>query len=157
MVKALPLMEVPVEPELAPYLVSSLQSVTWVPRTSQTGFIRTAFRARGTLETELINAVLQRSRQENWGSVHPLTPQGLKDAGDYLRSFGIEEIECLAHPLTPVGSPAQRADWAPRGVAVLVPKNRLFLGTMHVVTQEQVAAVLHNPSRGMAFCVAYEG
>lgn len=164
----LPLMTVPVEPELAPYLVSSLNSVVWVPRVSKEGDIRTAFRphrqthqgmvmgeegwVQQTLETELIRAVFERSRREGWGSVHPLTPDGLKQAQEYLQSFGIEEVEYLKHPLTKLSVPAMSVKWMPLRMVVLVPKNRVYLGTMHVVSKDQVAAVVHNPSRGMAFC-----
>jgi len=158
----LPLMKVPVDPELAPYLVSSLHSVVWVPRVSKEGDIRTAFRPQSrfqegslvhqTLDTELVQAVFQRAREEGWGSVHPMTPEGLVQAKDYLRSYGIEECELLVHPLTKFKVDAVRANWVPLRMLVLVPKDRLYLGTLHVVSRDQVAAVVHNPSRGMAFC-----
>lgn len=168
----LPLMEVPVDPELAPYLVSSMTGVTWVGKTSTQGFIRTAFRTQSSkplvdglvlpspgaeflspnLDTEILKAVFERSCQEKWGSVQPMSQEGYDSAKEYLRSYGITDVELLAHPRTKLGLQAIRATWVPLRMIVLVPKNRLLLGTLHVVSRDHVAAVVHNPSRGMAFC-----
>lgn len=160
----LPLMEVPADPELAPFLVSSLTGVSWVDKTSKEGRIRTAFRSQSsvgassgefltsTVDTELIQAVFERSCQEQWGSMQPMTQAGFDLAKEYLRSYGIAEVELLAHPMTKLGVSANRATWVPLRMIVLVPKNRLYLGTLHVVSRDHVAAVVHNPSRGMAFC-----
>lgn len=153
--KALPIMEVPVDADLAPYLVSSLRGTVWVPKASQKGFIRTAFRTSAGLEAELIQAVLNRSQAEGWGSVQPFSPAGLKAAGEYLRSYEIKDIDCLVNPQTSLvlGKESVPTVWVPPGMALLVPKNRTFLGTLHFVSKEQVAAVVHNASRGMAFCI----
>lgn len=159
----LPLMAVPVAPELAPYLVSSPTGVVWVPHASKQGEIRTAFRARelrsseppSLLEGEIVLAVLERSREERWGNVHPRTIEGEAGAREYLKTYGLTELELLAHPLTDVGhlKVDHRPVWMPLNLIAFVPKNRLYLGTLHVVSREQVAAVVHNPSRGMAFCL----
>lgn len=152
----LTLEDIQVNPELAPYLISSSKSVTWVPHASQKNTVRTAIREREGIEAELVAAVIDMGGQAQWGNVHPLSTEGVMACLEHVSSYidGPLEIICSAETdLEDVEIPEHfqqtQAKWIPRDCLVVVPVDRAFLGTLWVLGS-RVAALVHNVSRGMA-------
>jgi hypothetical protein len=149
------LMEFPVNPELAPFLVSSSRSVTWVQKASKEGLVRAAVRPRAGLEAETIAAIVELSPSLEWGNVHPLTTLGIEACVAHLNSYGLAELEMLVSPLTDLTEvetsvPRVQVPWMPVNAAVLVPVDRSFVGTLGSVGPERAVLVVHNASRGVA-------
>lgn len=151
------LMEFEVNPELAPFLVSSTRSVQWVTRASQSNMVRAAVRKRQQLEVEVVTAVADMGREAQWGNVHDLTTAGVGACVAHLHGYGIEPVEILVAPDTdlqgiemPADVPTRPAEWMPREVLVAVPADRTFLGTMGTIRRHKAVAIVHNASRGMA-------
>jgi len=150
------MMEFEVNPELAPYLVSSTRSVLWVPHASQAQTIRAAVRKRKGLEAELVAAIVSMGEQAEWGNAHPLTSEGLDACIEHLKYYGLEQLEMLIAPETDVSGllvpdiPLVRASWMPEEAVVVVPADRGFVGTLGVIGQYKAVAVVHNASRGVA-------
>ena len=46
--------------------------------------------------------------------------------------------------------PFRPSTWVPQGMVVVVPKDRMFVGTVSQVTPKKLAAVIHNAARGIA-------
>jgi len=151
------LMEFEVNPELAPFLVSSTRAVQWVPHASQSGMIRAAVRKRQQLEQDIVGAVVTMGREAEWGNVHELTTDGVRGCVAHLREYGLETVEILVASDTdmdgielPAGVPVQGADWLPQEALIVVPGDRGFLGTIGTIGRHKAVAVVHNASRGMA-------
>jgi len=152
----LTLEDIQVNPELAPYLISSSKSVTWVPHASQKNTVRTAVRSRDGIEAELVAALIGMGSQAEWGNVHPLTTEGVMACLEHVSSYieGPLEILCSADTdLEGVEIPEHfqqtQAKWIPVDCLVVVPVDRAYLGTLWVLGN-RVAALVHNVSRGMA-------
>ena len=152
----LTLEEIPVNRELAPYLISSMKSVTWMTHASQKNTVRAGVRERAGIEAELVAAVVEMGSEAGWGNVHPLTTEGvmacLKHVSTYIE--GPLEILCSAETdLEDVEIPEHfqqtQAKWVPVNALVVVPMDRSYLGTLWVLGS-RVAALIHNVSRGMA-------
>lgn len=170
------LIEFPVNPATAPYLVSRATSkalTMWIPRASTNGNVRAAVRET-TLEelySEVVEQVVSRGREEGWENTHPLTKEGIVQAVEYIRYYGFtdDEIEVLAHPKLPWGDidpswkvpdgeymvlgvhgfRVQPAAWLGTDTVVIAPRNRAFLGVV-MKFDAGFVAVVHNPARGMA-------
>lgn len=169
-------MEFPVNPVLAPFLVSRASSkgqVLWVGR-AHGGVVKAALRSEndlGVFFRSVLGAVVDKGREMGWGNVHDLTPDGLKAAISHVESYGLEDLEILAHPafvwgdLSPewavqegeipmalLGLPIQPAVWCPLDTLVVVPKDRDFVGFVYL-HQRHLASVIHNASRGMGIAI----
>ena len=150
------MMEFQVNPDLAPYLVSSTRSVLWVDHASKSNMIRAAVRKRQGLQKEMIAAVADAGTRSEWGNVHPLTDEGLQACVDHLIYYELESIEVLVNPdtdlegldfgeRTPIEAP-----WMPQDAVVFVPADRSFVGMMGTMGQHKALALIHNASRGIA-------
>lgn len=151
------LMEFQVNPELAPFLVSSSRSVQWVSHASESGHVRAAIRKRHGLEAELLAAILHLGQEAQWGNTHPLTTDGVLACIEHLAFYGIVQVQLLVGPdtdLTGVELPPHVlhgvASWVPRDALVVVPLDRNFVGTLGTMGQHKAVAVVHNASRGVA-------
>ena len=150
------MMEFEVNPDLAPYLVSSTRSVLWVPHASQTGAIRAAVRKRQGLEAELIAAIVNMGQEAEWGNIHALSTEGVAKCVDHLHYYGLEQVEMLVGKDTDLEGielpdiPQVEADWLPRDSLVVIPADRGYVGTLGVIGQHKAVAVIHNASRGVA-------
>lgn len=129
-----PLMvEFTVPAETAPYLVSSSSSVMWINEPYGDSLVKAAVRevTLGAFFREVVEAVAVMGRQQEWGNVHPLTLQGLRDAIAHVAYYDLAPLELLiprAHPagLSPdseededsVGAPETPSRISP---AVLMP------------------------------------
>ena len=172
---ARPLMvEVPVNPATAPYLVSRASSdhlTMWIGRAMPNSKVRAASRT-ATLEDlylEVVQQVVAKGREEGWGNTHPLTKDGVTEAIEYVRSYGFEDLEILANPKLPWGEVeptwvtpegphmvlglkgyrVQPAAWLDTETIVVVPRDREFVGLVIKFTG-CVVSVVHNAARGMA-------
>ena len=151
------MMEFQVNPDLAPYLVSSPRAVLWVPNTSQTGTLRAAVRKRQGIESEVVAAIVQMGQESKWGNVHELTSDGVKKCVEHLVSYDLAPVEILVAEDTdlegvemPEGVVVVAAPWMPQGAVAVVPVDRGFVGTLGTIGKHKAVAVVHNPSRGIA-------
>ena len=142
------LIEVPVSSEAGPYLVSGTKQWVWID-SARGGFVRAALRDgdESDLEAGLVREVFRSGQERRWGNGFPSTEAGLKSAKEYLAYYGIAEVELLrGEGVTLQG---ELRAWIPTGCAVLVAKDRAYLG-MRGKFGSRWSVVMHNPSRGMA-------
>jgi len=149
------MMEFQVNPELAPFLVSSTRSVIWVEKAGSQEQVRAAIRARRGLEAELVGAIAELGSRADWGNIQPLTTVGVKACVDHLRFYGLEQVEVLVAPDTDVSEVdfnklnVIEASWVPLDAVVIVPVDRGFVGTLGTLGQHKGLALIHNASRGV--------
>lgn len=155
--QTLTLEDIQVNPELAPYLISSMRSVTWVPRASQKNTVRAGVRERPGIEAELVAAVIDMGTEMKWGNVHPLTTEGVQACLEHVATYLDDPLEILCSAETdldevriPEEVQQTAAKWIPTNCLVVVPVDRSYLGTLWVLGPNSVAALIHNVSRGMA-------
>jgi len=153
------IMEVPVEPQNAPFLVSGREDgehpVVWVPRAGKNGRIRVCPRKDLTIRTSIIQEIVLTGEEKNLGNIHALTKDGVEAAQKYLSFFGFAELEALVaadvkDTFLPKDVSVYEKDWVPKGHLVLLPKDRSFVGDMGQMSSGHVMVVVHNPLRGMA-------
>jgi hypothetical protein len=149
------MMEFQVNPELAPFLVSSTRSVVWVEQAGSQDQVRAAVRARRGMESELIVAIAEMGARAEWGNVQPLTTAGIKACCNHLKFYGLEQVECLVAPDTNIEAidfkdlNVIQASWVPFDAVVVVPVDRGFVGTLGTLGQHKALALIHNASRGI--------
>lgn len=149
------MLEFQVNPELAPFLVSSTRSVLWVEKAGTSENVRAAVRARRGLEAELIGAIAEMGTRADWGNIHPLTTMGVKACADHLGFYGLDQLEVLVAPDTNIDDvdfkklKVIEAKWVPLDAAVVVPVDRGFVGTLGTLGQHKALALIHNASRGV--------
>lgn len=154
--QTLTLEDIQVNPELAPYLISSMRSVVWVPHASQKGTVRAGVRERPGIEAELVAALIEMGTEMQWGNIHPLTTEGVQACLDHVSTYieGPLEIVCneetdLENVVLPEHVQQTPAKWIPLDCIVIVPMDRSYLGTLWVLGPDRVAALVHNASRGI--------
>lgn len=161
--KGVPLfVEIPVHPDASPYLVTSNKGLLWIDNSFKGGFVRSAV-LRGAWETALeggtyravVGEVLARGTSLSWGNQFPATADGLTGAQAYLRSYDITECELLAGTAWLGDCVSVPCPWVPEGCAVMVPKDRSYLGIVGTLGEGAHTVVVHNPSRGMAVLGAW--
>lgn len=145
-----------VNPETAPFLVSGSKAPTvWVPEAPK-GKLHAAIRDGEDFDTEVVDAVTLMGIQLDWGNVHPLTPEGIQAGVEYLKSFDFEDIEVLVRDDLDIEMPEDLqekvvlAEWLPEKCAVVVPRDRSYLGWVGTVLPGKIVSVVHNASRAMA-------
>jgi hypothetical protein len=152
-----------VPPETAPYLVSSSGSFLWVEEPFPEDLVKAAVREvknPGVLYREIIEHVTSRSLEYEWGNVCPYSAEGLEVVTDHLHSYSFRDLEILVAvkpqsslPLwlrtANTGLPVRPASWVAEGQAVVVPRDRGFVGTLGYVRGSKVVAIVHNASRGI--------
>lgn len=156
---SVPLMvEFRVNPETAPFLVSSTRSFVWVtPRTDR---LRAAIRVVdgdgiGGVFRDIVTRVAEAGADGKWGNVHPFTPEGVSAARAHLTYYDMSDTGIVAHPGTDVSTlgvdddAVERASWVPDGWAVVLPTDREFVGFL-VVSDDRYLTVVHNSSRAVA-------
>lgn len=150
--KGVPLfVEVPVHPETSPYLVTSNKGLLWID-SSFNGVVRSAVlrspwsTVAGDTSAAVVRAIRQRGTELSWGNAFPFTDAGVRAAREYLKTYDLNECDLLHRPAAP---------WVPEGCAVLVPKDRSYLGIVGELGEGAHTVVIHNPSRGMAVLGAW--
>jgi hypothetical protein len=157
---ALPLMmEFEVVPETAPFLVTSTSSLLWVEEAHPGSKVKVAVRScpPGVLFQEIVREVARRGVTDEWGNVHPVTPQGLENVRAHLASYDLTEIEFLmapvkgkkGHPEWLKVLPVTPAPWVPVGWVVVVPKDREYVGMLGHLDSTHLVLLVHNASRSI--------
>ena len=173
--------EVPVNEDLAPFLVSRARSgsemTLWVDRV-RGGRVKAALREVPNLFDfflEVVHRIQERGHHEEWGNVHPLSKEGIGSAIGHLKDHGFSEsdLEILAHPDMPwqaiepswkgdsdkglvlslMGLAVQPTPWLDKDTLVVLPRDREMVGFVFL-TQQKVASVVHNASRGVALATS---
>ncbi|OHD26981.1 MAG: hypothetical protein A2Y38_08170 [Spirochaetes bacterium GWB1_59_5] len=166
------IIEFPVHPDTAPYLVTSSQGLLWIEQPvghadtkEAEPLVRAAVRDTTPNEifTQVVEQVLQEGRKRQWGNVHPLTAEGLVAAREHLAFYDLGETDILApvdekdsarQLLKVLEQSYQPCGWLPSRMLVLVPKDRTFVGVVGRLTSKKVAGVIHNPARSIAILTA---
>jgi len=158
-VKGVPLfVEIPVHADTAPYLVTAHKSPLWIEAPLRGEMVRSAM-IRGAWQKDIFKTyyamvmeVIRQGKERSWGNMFPNTPEGEKAAQEYLESFELTEVETLNHIKPPrVGGVLHAKNtWIPEGSAVMVPRDRSYLGIVGVWDADTYTVVIHNPARGMA-------
>lgn len=155
--RGLTLEDLQVNRELAPFLVSSTRSVAWVPHASKENTVRAAMREREGIEAELVAAIITMGAEAEWGNIHALTTEGIKACVAHVKDYIDEPLEMLFSSDTDVEGirfpddiERTSAQWIPTDCVVVVPVDRTYLGSLWVIGRHKIAALVHNPSRGIA-------
>jgi hypothetical protein len=147
------LMEFEVNPDLAPFLVSSPKGLIWIEKAGENSQVRAAPTKMSYLQRNLLLDLLEKSIEERWGNVFPMSEEGVKACLEHLNEFG--EIEILAHPKQDTfGQEVVQVSWVPKGCLVFVPKERGYLGSIGVFRTGEKVVLIHNPRLGVA--IAYD-
>lgn len=151
-------LEFPVPSATAPYLVTGTRTLLWIQR-APTGALRAALRAGPWDEVkgapELVRECFREGVRNSWGNTFPGTLEGMQAACGRMKGYDLTPLEVLINSEAPLDNPPDpqaelvRVPWVPRGCAVVVPKDRGFLGTLAFLG-EAYALVVHNPARGLA-------
>lgn len=157
------ILEFKVNPQTAPYLVSSSSGMMWIEKAHPGDIIKAAVRevkAPGDLFLEVVQNVRARGLEHEWGNVHPFTEEGLTKAIDHVEGYEMGDLIIL----TPMkrgktrpawfkpekyGLPFRPCSWLPKKLAVVVPADLAFVGMLTHLTRTRVAVAVHNPSRSI--------
>lgn len=153
------LMQLPVDPKNAPFLVSNRNgiepSVLWIHKAGKNGKVNCCPREDSKIRTEIIKEIVATGEEKEVGNVHPLTKEGVEAALAYLKTYEIDDCEALVakdveETFLSDEMNAYVKEWVPEGHLVLVPRDRTYLGDMGMMSTGHVVVVIHNPLRGMA-------
>lgn len=145
---------VPTSSDSGPFLVTSSRSVLWVERSFGEGFLRVAVRKQKVddLFRDLTSAIATEGAQRGWGNVHPPTTAGVLDGLHHLHYYDLPDATLLYGSEFDIGVAPDisraAADWLPSSWGVLVP-DRSYVGTVYLLGDGYLGAVVHNPSRGV--------
>jgi len=161
-----------INPDCAPFLVSSTRSLVWVSK-FRNDIVRAAIRrgvpSIGHYFMEVVLSVEKMGGETEWGNVHSLTRKGIQAALDHLKFYEIEDVILLVstegfdkdiakawrktgtgdEEPTILGCPYALCDWLHPGYVVAIPRNREFIGFLGWGNGNMVS-VVHNASRGIA-------
>lgn len=170
------IMEFHITPETAPYLVTSSEGLLWIEQPHPGDIVKAAVReieSPGDLFWAMTLSVAHRGKRDEWGNVHPFTKEGVLAAAAHVEDYDLGDLEILAPRVRDeeneegiyqrpewlrhetLGYPVRPTSWIPDDCAVVVPRDRDFVGLLSHITPKKVAAVSHNPSRSIA--IAWNG
>lgn len=148
------MMEFSVNPETAPFLVTSTRDFVWVtPRKDR---VRAATRVLGlpSFFMEVVREVARQGAEAEWGNVHPLTEGGIKACIEHLQFYGLLDMEMLVTSDVEIEAPPEMtvrvAPWLDSGYVVVLPRERAYVGFVLTVPSGLGLCVFHNPSRAIA-------
>lgn len=167
------IMEMPVDPGTAPYLVSSSTSLMWIEEPHPGDVVKTAVRnvtSPGNVFRDVLDAVCTRSARDQWGSVYPFSADGVRAAVRYLESYDLEDVEVIVPRIRSDDNPEgamqrpkwlvdvledmdlnpRTASWVPDDCVIVVPTNREFVGIMGHLDPKRGVVLVHNASRGIS-------
>lgn len=155
------MMEVPVSPDLdGPFLVTSSRDLVWISKVFPNGTLRTAVRQvhRPDLFQAIVERIASLSQEREWGSVHPVSEEGMSRVVHHLADYDLLDVEVLFSEgfdqgLIPEDIPRQETSWVPDGWAVVVPVDRAFVGTTFDFGEGSYACLIHNASRGVGVLI----
>jgi|13_taG_2_1085334.scaffolds.fasta_scaffold09307_4 hypothetical protein len=153
------MMASPIAPDLdGPFLVSSSKGFIWVEKKFSGNFIRAATRVDKVQDMfeNILNSILEKSVDMEWGSVKPFTEKGVKESILYLSYFGFAEFDLILNSDSPFSFKDKPENlfvswesWVPEGCAVLTPTDKSYLGTIYSFGNGNFSCCVHNPSRGI--------
>lgn len=145
---------VPVPSDSGPFLVTSTKATLWVERAFGEGFLRLAVRQQrmDDLFHEVVIEVAAEGVRREWGNVHPPTTDGVLEGIKHLHYYDLTDATLLYGSDFDIGIAPDMArapaDWLPPSWGVLVP-DRAYVGTVYLLGDNFLGAVVHNPSRGI--------
>jgi hypothetical protein len=145
---------VPTSSDAGPFLVTSSRSVLWVEQAFGEGFLRVAVRKQKAddLYHDLILAIATEGARRKWGNVQPSTTAGVLAGLQHLHYYELPDVMLLYGSEFDISAAPDisRApvDWLPPSWGVLVP-DRSYVGTVYLLGEGHLGAVVHNPSRGV--------
>jgi hypothetical protein len=169
------LMEFEVQPKTAPYLVTSTKSVMWIsepmaatpelwPQGTPENVVRVAVRpgltrSLGDFFWEVTQVVENTGRELEWGNVHPFTEEGIALAVDHVAYYELGDL-CLLIPRDESSLPLkdiamdlgllpQPCSWLPADTALVVPKNREYVGFLGLLGRKGAVGLVHNAARSI--------
>lgn len=154
------MVEFPVHPESAPFLVSSPRgTLLWVDSTRH-GVIRTAPMTAdpSTLNRMVLDAIIDRGKAQQWGNV--LLPDQMQESLAYLKYYDFHDVDILCSPEavekwnTLTLTPYQRVvpvEWLLPGSSVVVPSDRSYFGFDGTLSDGKTIVLVHNASRGLVY------
>ena len=154
-------LEFHVDAATSPSLVSSSRDLVWVTdeQMDEAGRIRAAVRSMGKepdeFNRDVLSAIEVLARTAEWGNVQPHTRAGVAQAVAHVQTYGLGDLEILALDETKKiyqghGPSVIQCSWLPSAVALVVPKERDFLGVLGQVGKDLVVVLVHNAARGIA-------
>jgi hypothetical protein len=163
----------PVDPEMAPFLVSKEDSFFWVERASSEATVNTSVYSLQTRSLEdfyrdCLDVLFEYLVEKEWGNAlrrkGKTAVKDLEGLISYLKSFGFEDLEILTEkPLSEKGLAhftklgvtleSTGVPWL-KGWIVVVPKDRDYLGVSQLLVGEKgvvrgVSCVVHNAERAL--------
>lgn len=155
-----PLMiELPVDPTIAPYLVSTTKSFLWLEKPLRNNKLRVAIRKESLdqLFGEIVQNIYEMGVDSSWGNSYALSKEGIQKSIEYLQYYGIKEVEIFTSENDPLSLGAVFGKYAVTKVNwlsdcyVVLPKDRSYFGSMTDFGSDNYAILIHNPSRGISF------
>lgn len=165
------MVEFPINPDCAPFLVSSSKEMLWIDEAHPGAVVKAAPRrdsVPGELFLEVLEGVGNRGRKDGWGNIHPFTVGGVREALDYVASYDLDDLEILVPRVRAADNkrgvfrrpdwlcpgelnvPVRPSGWLPDGCAVVVPRDREFVGMLGFLAPKTFVVVVHNPGRSIA-------
>lgn len=156
--------ECEVSPETAPYLVTTSKGLAWVATPTES-VVRAAVRAKTHPDhffKDIVETVHSTGLEMGWGNVLPLSRKGMEAAIQHVEGYGFDDLEILVPTVANeqdrevIGTsskfdyPTKTCSWLPGDLAVVVPKDRGFVGFVYRVTHSDIVGVVHNVARGLA-------
>lgn len=153
------MLEFSVNPETSPMLVSMTRHMAWVSPSKPSVRAAVMRTTPDHLFWLVVQSVISMNRTAKWGSYQPLSPNGIRQSAEYLKSYGLTNFELLIGPNTRIprltdplytSIPQIEAGWLPQGFAVMVPVDRNYVGfCMQQTGTDRMLAVVHNACRGI--------
>ena len=168
------MLELPVNSDTAPYLVSSASGLMWIhsPFGTTKPMVRAAVRKIKTpsdVFLDVSNAIRDMSLEMGWGNINSYSERGLNMAIEHVSSYYADTVDILVNPGHKLSEHDCKdrprwlmdrdlneflleAPWVPLNQIVVVPSDRNNFGTMYQFSGNKAAILVHDPSRGFAMC-----
>jgi hypothetical protein len=152
------MVEVKVNPETAPYLVSSTRHLWWA-ESSKEGIVRVGINSAPLDKqyTWFVEAVAKRGLDDAWGNVHPNNHMGYQLGLEHLRDYGFDDIQVWTSPNSYSPPNAKEVAWLPPGYAVMFPVDMDYVGHTLIFGDANYATILHNVARGIVVLLPVDG
>jgi len=162
-----------ISPDTAPYLVSAAKEPwLWIEEAHPENSLKAAVRpmtSPGEVFMGVVREISRRGQADQWENGFEFSQEGVKAALERAKYYDLPEPELLiarlkddSHHDSPktrpewlnpktFGCSIRFCSWLPGDLAVVVSKDRGFLGTLGYVAKGHHWVAVHNASRGLAF------
>lgn len=135
------ILEFEVPKDTFPYLITSRTGFIWIEKPHR--MVRSMVK-QGSFSDDVysivVKMILERSISGEWGNHFSNDEKGIELGKEYLKYYEIEDVEVLD---------SNNSKWIPDGCAVVVPKDRDFIGSV-VLFNGYWTCVVHNSARSIA-------